>query len=145
MYMRKGFINKKIITLIGIVVVVLVAIQLFSLFSSKTTVQNNDSSQKMARLILDWGNGTKRAFEGETVSGMSVWHALIQSARAGNVDVAYSFKAPQDIVEIQKIGNTNVQNGEWVFFVNGKMVESQSVALTTITAGDVIEVKFVPR
>lgn len=59
---------------------------------------------KVAKVVLDYGNGQKRAFEGEVVGqGLSLMDALLLVSEAG--DIKIGFKETSDMILIDSIDN----------------------------------------
>ncbi|MDP2855676.1 MAG: hypothetical protein Q8N90_00965 [bacterium] len=59
---------------------------------------------KVAKIFLDYGNGQKRAFEGEIVGqGLSLMDALFLVSEAGNIKIG--FKETNDMVLVDFIDN----------------------------------------
>lgn len=71
-----------------------------------------------ARLVVDFGNGKKRAFRGEVVSGMTVYDALAAAREAGGLTVAFRGDA------VEEIGGVKNNSHEWRYYVNGKPAAS---------------------
>ncbi|RJQ13828.1 hypothetical protein C4553_02165 [Candidatus Parcubacteria bacterium] len=135
--------NKALKFIVG-VIIVLALFQIYTLwFTPRDSQKDRQSSETVARLVLDLGNGSRRSFEGGTVAGMSVWHALVQSANAGGFDVDYRTQGEK--VMVSEIAGAGEAAGRWIFYLNGKQIDSQAIALEPINGGDVIEVKFVSR
>ena len=63
--------------------------------------------EKKARLILDYGNGQQRWFEGKVVKGMTVFDALNAAALAGDFKVYTSLTG-----EIERINGLENKNGQ---------------------------------
>lgn len=90
------------------------------------------------RLVVDFGNGRKRAFEGEVRTGMTVLLALRAAEKAGNFKTVLDERGR--IVDIAGVKN----NGEkrWRADVNGQPVTNGSLGSTAISAGDKIMVRY---
>ena len=91
-----------------------------------------------ASLILDYGE-KRRKFEGETIPGMTVYDALVQSSKAGGFsletfmeDGRLKIKAI-DGIEIQKNGNT------WHLYINEEYKNMSSPLDYVLKEGDDVE------
>ena len=89
----------------------------------------------LASLILDYGNGHKRKFEGRVVQNMTVLDALMASARAGR----FKIKSNSQVEVIDGIENT--EQKKWICYLNNKKIDS-SPAQYIIKPRDRIECKY---
>lgn len=91
----------------------------------------------LGRLLIDFGNGEKLAFEGEVRVGMTVLSALRAAESAG------SFKILTDergrVVEIDGVKNNS--HRRWRALLNGSLVADPPGG-TAISAGDKISFKY---
>ena len=138
--MKTGFSSKKTLIIVAVIIAALVGLQIYSLSLSPKQNQQDIADVGNARLVLDWGNGSRRMFEGNTIAGMSIWHALIQSAKAGNFEVDY--EGDDGTIKVEKIAGVGEPEGKWFFLLNGQEVNPQEIALEPIKEGDVIEIKL---
>ena len=100
----------------------------------------NKLTASSASLILE-DSGSQRMFTGEVVENMTVMDVLNASAAAGNFDISYRISASGDTI-IDRINNSNVDNVEFSFFLNGSQVNMSELGRTFIKDGDLIEVKI---
>lgn len=138
--MEAGFLSKKTLIIVAIIIAVLVGLQIYSLSLSPGQKQQDIAEVGNARLVLDWGDGSRRMFEGGTIEGMSVWHALVQSAKAGNFEVDY--EGDNGAIKVEKIAGVGEPEGSWFFLLNGQELNPQEIALEPIKEGDIIEIKL---
>lgn len=79
-------------------------------------IVSNDTGSKnaetKARLLIDFGNGKKRAFRGEVIGGMTVQDTLLASM--GEV----SFRVDGD--GIKEIDGVKNNSHHWQYYVNGE-------------------------
>lgn len=90
-----------------------------------------------ANLIIDFGNGVKRAFEGDIVGNETIIDVLNQSARAGNF--SYKLNEKSDLVSIGELVNDSKKSWRW--YLNGKRINKKPNELTT-KSGDKILIKY---
>lgn len=88
-----------------------------------------------ARLLIDFGNGRKRAFRGEVVEGMTVYDALVASREVGG----FSFSFRGDVID--EIGGTKNNAHVWRSYVNGKPTAALP-QFEEVKPGDEIVFKF---
>lgn len=94
-------------------------------------------AEEKARLLIDFGNGKKRAFRGEIVEGMTVYDALAASQEAAGL--SFSLKGEGDAVE--EIDGVKNNSHEWRYYVNGEPAKV-SPQFEEIKPGDKIVFKF---
>jgi len=87
-----------------------------------------------AVLIINSGE-IKRAFAGQVIEGMTIFDALLVSARAGNFDFNYQEDA------FLKIGQLEENLKKWNVYLNGKKIEN-SPNEVFIKSQDKIEFQF---
>lgn len=99
------------------------------------------SSSSLARLEIDYGE-SRRAFEGEIVSKMSVLDALLAASRGGNFEVRYAIlKDNTDIMKINGLAEDGL-DGNWKFYLNGRKIETTKIHKVRVRPGDKVLVKF---
>lgn len=69
-----------------------------------------------ARVVIDFGNGKKRAFRGEVVRGMTVYDALVASREVGGFSLSFKGDA------IDEIGGIKNNSHIWRSYMNGKPI-----------------------
>lgn len=69
-----------------------------------------------ARVLIDFGNGKKRAFRGEVVGGMTVYDALVASREVGGFSLSFKGDAINEIDGVKN--NSRI----WRAYVNGEPV-----------------------
>lgn len=92
----------------------------------------NDSNE--ALLIINYGE-TKRVFLGEVREGMTIFDALLVSAKAGNFD--FSFEGDK----LKRIDQLEENSKKWNVYLNGIRIEN-SLDEVFIKAQDEIELRF---
>ncbi len=85
----------------------------------KPPASTNLSESQAARLILDFGNGQQRWFEGEVIDGMTMYDALSASALAGNLKLQVS-PAGQLAAVDNLISNSNVK--QWNCYLGNQKI-----------------------
>ena len=96
---------------------------------------------RMARLTLNFGNGTSREFRGEIVPSMSALDALTYAASAGNIPVEYVNGNEGMIVRRVGEKQTGVLNKQWRLYVNGHYAQGDP-ATYTVNPMDGIEWRY---
>jgi hypothetical protein len=72
-----------------------------------------------ARLVLDYGNGHQRWFEGRVINGMTLFDALTASAAAGNFNFQISPAG-----QIEAVDNISNSDKKWRCYLNdNQMIE----------------------
>ena len=104
---------------------------------SPKSVVSQDGEGK-ARLLIDFGNGKKRAFRGAVVDGMTVYDVLLASKEGGS----FSFSVNgSGVEEIDGVKNSSRDSHEWRYSVNGK-ASNVSPEFEEVKPGDEIVFKF---
>ncbi|MDO8600536.1 MAG: DUF4430 domain-containing protein [bacterium] len=92
-------------------------------------------AEEKARLLIDFGDGKKRAFRGEVTENMTVYGALVAVREAAGL----SFSLKGDAVE--EIDGVKNNSHEWHYYVNGEPVKT-SPQFEEVDPGDEITFKF---
>ena len=92
---------------------------------------------RAARVTIDFGNGTKRAFEGESQAGMTILSALRLSGDVGQFKTATNERGA--IVAIAGVGNA--MGKRWRVYRNGAAVEDLPGHIG-VEAGDRIMLRY---
>ena len=92
---------------------------------------------KPVRVTIDFGNGTKRAFLGETEKGMTILSALRASGEAGRFEAATDDRGK--LLAIAGIGAAG--KGGWGVYLNGTSVDDLP-GHVEIGPGDKIEFRY---
>lgn len=122
--------------LLSICAAILLLLGIFYYYSFSPKLEINPGE---AVLIIDFGENNKRAFSGEVIEGMTVFDALLVSARAGNV--SFDFKNNS----LKRIDWLFQENGKkWNVYFNRKKVE-EDLNDILIKPGDKIELKLEER
>ena len=100
------------------------------------------SSQKTGRdgsvvLTIDFGNGEKRAFEGDIVENETVLDALILVSKAG--DFRYKLDKKMNLAAIETFTATGGKTWQW--YINDKKV-AKPLNETILKADDRILIKY---
>lgn len=97
-------------TILTLVLFIFIATLVFDSYLVLLNRQLNNKAKsfaqnlKVAKVVLDYGNGQKRAFEGEVVGqGLSLMDALLLVSEAGNIKIG--FKETSDMVLVDSIDN----------------------------------------
>ncbi|MDO8495186.1 MAG: hypothetical protein Q7S32_01500 [bacterium] len=100
-------------------------------------------SSQEGQLILDFGNGQKRVFQGPVDENTSVLLALYSSSEQGGFTVRY-FLDDAGNSRVQSIGEAvNEEYGRmWHFFLNDEVIAETELNRTMLKRGDVVEAKF---
>ncbi len=111
--------------------------------SLKTTnlegISRKEASHNLARLLIDFGNGKKRAFKGETVSGFSLKDLLDLLDDEGKIKVEFRKKGREEVLEaIEGVKNNS---RTWRCYFNGKIVEKNFDKIL-IKPGDKIKLVY---
>lgn len=89
-----------------------------------------------ASLTIDFGNGEKRAFEGEIAEGETLVHALGQAAKAGNF--SYKLDEKNNLAAIDDFSGG--KNKSWFWYLNGEKI-SKPINEISLKSGDKILIK----
>lgn len=102
------------------------------------------SQANQAYLVLDFGENTKKKFQGLVAPNMTIFEALYSASVNGDFNFRYSINK-NGVLEIAKIGDTinNLAGGpSWHFFLNGQPVDAGEINNIKIKEGDSIEAKY---
>jgi hypothetical protein len=80
--------------------------------------KKTEESGAKARLVIDFGNGTKRVFRGDVAEGMTVYDALLASQEVGGLSFSLNGE------EVNEIGGVKNNSHEWRYYVNGKSAKT---------------------
>ena len=91
-----------------------------------------------AKVMINFGDGQKRAFQGAIIEGMSVYHALLASTTAGNLELEVAQNQEGSSVEkIDAVSNNGSRN--WEYHLNGKPQDRNSLEERLVRPGDTVE------
>lgn len=90
-----------------------------------------------ANLTVDFGDGSKRTFEGDIIGNEILSDVLSQAAQAGNF--SYKLDEKNNLVSIGK----SINNGKrsWHWYINGKKINEQSNK-TIVKTDDKILIRY---
>ncbi len=126
--------------ILGIIIFFLGLVVLFNIIK----IPFPQGSQKnTAGLILNWGDGSSRKFEGPVIDGMTILEAIQSSAESGNFEVDYSYDKAGHLQLKLLAGKLNQADGKsWHFYLNKKYVNTQDIGNFVIKKYDIIEVRY---
>lgn len=102
----------------------------------------SESNKNLARLEIDFGT-SRRAFEGEINSGMSILDALLAASRGGDFEVRYALLNDQtEVMKLDGIIEYGLGEKGFSFYLNGGLVEESEIHKIKIKPGDKILVRF---
>ncbi|MBI2055750.1 MAG: hypothetical protein HYT42_02570 [Candidatus Sungbacteria bacterium] len=110
----------------------------FQNYFSSPFSPGESSPDVRGRLVIDFGNGRKRAFEGEVRLGMTVLLALRAAEKAGNFKTVLDERGR--IVDIAGVKNNSEKR--WRTDLNGLPVNNGSLNKTAVSAGDKIIFRY---
>ncbi len=111
------------------IILIIVAFLLAALVSGFIFLYSGQEKQNIigkAELIIDFGNGNKRAFEGEIIENETLINALNQASKAGN------FSSEEIILN---------KNKSWHWYLNEKKIDSLAGGII-LKSNDKILVKY---
>jgi hypothetical protein len=95
-----------------------------------------------ARLVIYFGDGTARTFEGNVSQDMTILQSLDSASMGAGFDLKYSI-AKNGSVNLESIdGAVNMAPKKWSFYLNQKAVPSTDLNMVKIQNGDLIEAKY---
>lgn len=134
-YFRKNILD----SMLAVVVLVLIFILAYSFDPEVFWLSN----RRVAYLEVN-DNGTRRAFEGEVVNGMTVLDALDASALAGNINFRYEIDTESNevhIVTLDGYSETKTSRNA-TLFVNLVRVDIGKIHSIHLNSGDRILIKL---
>ena len=128
------------------VLVIVVVGGLFVFFKVNLPASPAGGPADQSQLVLDFGNGEVRQFQGLVIPGMTVLDVLNSASLGGNFDFRYSID-DDGTLKVAKIGDIAnlADRPSWHFYLNGKPINVGDLGHTTIKAGDQIEAKYESR
>lgn len=108
----------------------------FRLYSDITPIKSIEHP-RVVRVTIDFGNGKKRAFEGEVVTAMSAAEALREAQKIGSFSLKIMLNG--DIAELG--GFISGPTKRWRWYLNNS-AESRPILDVTIGGGDKILLKY---
>jgi len=124
-----------------LLLVILAATTIFFAYN-KLGFQDNQANAGNARLVIDFGNGTKRAFEGGTVEQMTILQALIASSAEGKFAIDYTINSTGE-TELKSIaGQTSTNQKKWYVYLDNELVKTSDISKKTIKVQDNIEFRY---
>lgn len=112
----------------------------YSDFNSYFTLQPTRSRENIAlpvRVVMDFGNGKKRAFEAATALPLGAAEALRGAQEAGNFSLNIALSG--EITEIDKVRSGRAKRWQW--YINGVRQE-RPILDGVIRGGDTLLVKY---
>ena len=130
--------HDRVLILIAILLLALSAFAVFrfSYFKSRPELLSPQIIGK-AVLTIDFGNNTKRAFEGDIVENETLISVLIQASKAG--DFSYKLDEKSNLATIDSFGYKNGKSWHW--YLNGKKIDKPLSEIIT-KDGDNILIKY---
>lgn len=110
-----------------------------------SNVKNNNSVSRVlppkiigqAALIIDFGNGEKRAFGGDIVENETLVGVLIQASKAGNF--SYKLDQKNNLAAVERF--TNDGQKSWHWYLNDKKIDKRFSEII-VKDGDNILIKY---
>lgn len=98
--------------------------------------------QSKASLVIYFGDGHLRKFEGQVISNMTVLEAVNSASVGGGFDFRYALDEQGDVglASIDKIINTG--NNSWHFYLNSNPVPISDINKVLVQPNDLLEVKY---
>lgn len=109
----------------------------FSYFEPRPELPPSPQIIGRAILTVDFGNGTKRAFEGEIIDNETIIGILMQASKAGSF--YYKLDDKYNLAAIESYANG--KNKSWQWYLNDKKINN-SPGETIIKSGDNILIKY---
>jgi len=113
----------------------------YQIYLSSTTPSSSATGGRQVkstgRVIIDFGNGRLRAFEGEVQSGMTILSVLNIASQVGKFDAKTDGQGV--VVNIDGVKNNNGKR--WQAYLNESLVRGEP-ASTPVRAGDDIAFRF---
>lgn len=132
--------------IIGVTVVVALLVLAFGLgnYSAKDNNSHTDTNGG-ASLLIDYGDGKQRKFEGPVTNSMSIQMALLAVENGGSsLDIKYSADGSNsDTVYIKSInGHANNILDSWKIYLNDHLISEEKLNGTPVKTGDFIELRY---
>ncbi len=101
------------------------------------------SVARQSSLVLDFGNGVSRKFQGPAIPGMTILETIYAASANNDLDFRYSIDE-NGVLKIAKIGNVvNLTDAiRWNFYLNGRSINGGDINRAIIRAGDRIDAKY---
>lgn len=132
--------SDSVLILTSVILLVLVSGYLVWLSGKRDRSASQSQAPKIlgkATLTIDFGNDSRRSFEGDIVEGETLSDALTQASKAGSF--SYKVDEGDNLSAIESFTKNSKQS--WQYYVNGKKV-SENLKSITLQAGDEIVVKY---
>lgn len=123
----------------GVVVAVLAVIILNYV---RFNTGSDQTGNGQASLIIFFDRDHQRMFEGDVKEGMSVLQVLEASSKAGNFALRYSIENSGEVNLYSIDGKVNEIGGKWLFFLNGKRLDTESINHQSVGKNDKIEARY---
>lgn len=114
-----------------------------SLNASRSHANISEAIQPVAHLLIDYGDGTQRAFEGQAIPQMSILQVIYNVSGTAGLNFKYQAD-PEDIIKIISLGDRfeGMDGKHWSIYLNDEKQNINSIASVYIVNGDRIEAKF---
>ena len=122
------------------VILIIAALLLVSLIGGLVFSRSGEKKQAIVgkvELIIDFGNGSKRAFEGEIVDNEALVDALNQASKVGNF--SYEIDARNNIFAINDVAGGG--DKAWRVYLNDKKMDGLTSGVA-LKSNDKILVKY---
>jgi len=135
--------NKKddyILMLAALLLLILTASAIFWFSGSRRDKDILQSAPKIlgkAELIINFGDGKERNFEGEIIEGETLFDALNQASKAGNF--SYKLDEENNLAAIEDFIQNN--NKSWHWYLNDKKID-KPLGKIILKSGDKILIKY---
>jgi len=108
-------------------------------YHSSSFKENPFKEKPLARLLIDYGNGKKRAFEGEVVEGLNLKFLL--EILAQDKKISYKLRKTQKGLILESLEGIKNNSKQWRCYLNGNLVE-KDLEKVFIEPGDEVRLVF---
>ncbi len=136
----KSIKNDYILMIAAVLLLILSAGAIFWFSGNRRDNNISQSAPKIiskAVLTIDFGDGSKRNFEGEIIDGETLFDALGQTSRAGNF--SYQLDEKNNLAAIDSF--TRDKNKSWHWYLNDKKID-KPLGEIILKSGDKILIKY---
>jgi len=115
---------------------------LFLKKETKIQIEKNRAFQKkpLAYLLIDYGNGKKRFFEGEVIEGLNL-KTLLEFLAEDKKISSTKFRKSQKGFVLESLEGLKNNSKSWKCYLNGKLVE-ENLEKIFIKKGDKVELIY---
>lgn len=132
-----GFFKK---TFFAQIILLIVAIGIFSLFKPSIDLSNSSASD-MATLVINFET-KKRFFEGEVIKDMTILDALNAAVSVGKIKLNYVIDRSGNVNVMEIDGYTDgIGYKHFAFYVNFEKIDMEDLNKKFILNGDKIEIR----